>query len=56
MMVPVSNYNLVKNVLAWPFARRLRENCRKVQLCCRDREDLFIIAFAGVCESKEGAY
>ncbi|HAT1613990.1 TPA: EAL domain-containing protein [Raoultella ornithinolytica] len=63
-MVHVSNYNSVKNVLGnelarqliRQFTRRLREILPQGALCCRDREDLFIIAFAGVYESKDVAY
>lgn len=63
-MVHVSNYNSVKNVLGNELARqfirqftqRLREILPEGALCCRDREDLFIIAFAGAYESKDVTY
>lgn len=63
-MVHVSNYNSVKNVLGNELARqfirqfalRIREILPEGALCCRDREDLFIIAFAGTYESKDVAY
>jgi EAL domain-containing protein (putative c-di-GMP-specific phosphodiesterase class I)/GGDEF domain-containing protein len=63
-MVHVSNYNSVKNVLGNELARqfikqftqRLRAMLPEGALCCCDREDLFIIAFDGIYESKDVTY
>ena len=60
-MVYVNNYNSVKNVLGTTQARqfihqftlRIRKILPEGALCCRDREDLFIIAFDGMYAEKD---
>lgn len=60
-MIQVSNFNSVKNALGTTlakefiqhFAERLRSLLPEGALCCRDREDTFIIAFAGMYEHKD---
>lgn len=60
-IVYVNNYNSVKNVLGTTQARqfihqftlRLRKILPEGALCCRDREDLFIIAFDGMYAEKD---
>ncbi|TDN60454.1 EAL domain-containing protein (putative c-di-GMP-specific phosphodiesterase class I) [Scandinavium goeteborgense] len=63
-MIKVSNFNSVKNALGsalakefiQSFAERLRSILPEGALCCRDREDTFIIAFTGTYESKDVAW
>jgi len=63
-MLKVSNFDAVKNALGSVlakefiqyFAERLRAILPEGALCCRDREDTFIIAFAGNFESKDVAW
>ncbi|MGU3523469.1 EAL domain-containing protein [Enterobacteriaceae bacterium C23F] len=63
-MIKVSNFNSVKNALGTAlakefiqsFAERLRSILPEGALCCRDREDTFIIALAGCYESKDVAW
>ncbi|HGA2977684.1 TPA: hypothetical protein ACIR47_002418 [Klebsiella aerogenes] len=60
-MVYVNNYNSVKNVLGTTQARqfihqftlRIRKILPEGALCCRDREDMFIIAFDGMYAEKD---
>lgn len=60
-MVHVSNYSSVKNVLGNTIARefinqfttRIRKILPQGALCCRDREDLFIIVFDGIYQNKD---
>lgn len=63
-MIKVSNFNSVKNALGSKLAKefiqyfveRLRSILPEGALCCRDREDTLIIAFAGMFESKDVAW
>jgi len=63
-MIKVSNFNSVKNALGsalakefiQSFGERLRSILPEGALCCRDREDTFIVAFAGTYESKDVAW
>lgn len=63
-MMRVSNFSSVKNALGSVlakefiqyFAERLRSILPEGALCCRESEDTFIIAFAGIFESKDVAW
>ncbi|WP_255252483.1 GGDEF domain-containing protein [Enterobacter sp. CC120223-11] len=63
-MIKVSNFNSVKNALGTKlaqefiqsFAERLRSILPEGALCCRDREDTFIVAFSGFYEIKDVAW
>ncbi|MDU9357030.1 GGDEF domain-containing protein [Klebsiella sp. 141153] len=63
-MIHVNNYNSVKHVLGTAqarqfihqFALRIRKMLPAGALCCRDREDLFIIAFDGIYAEKDVAW
>jgi EAL domain-containing protein (putative c-di-GMP-specific phosphodiesterase class I)/GGDEF domain-containing protein len=60
-MIKVSNFNSVKNALGsalakefiQSFAERLLNVLPEGALCCRDREDTFIIAFSGTYGAKD---
>jgi EAL domain-containing protein (putative c-di-GMP-specific phosphodiesterase class I)/GGDEF domain-containing protein len=63
-MIKVSNFNSVKNALGsalakefiQSFTERLLNILPEGALCCRDREDTFIVAFSGSYESKDVAW
>jgi FOG: EAL domain len=63
-MIQVSNFQSVKNALGSTLARefiqffvgRLRTILPEGALCCRDREDTLIVAFAGQFEHKDVAW